>query len=432
MHRIASLLVVVVVMIGVAACSEPEPDSAAVDTLTTTPIGCEGAQLLACARASTIGPFVPDEPTKATGTPITIGMINQENTPAGSFPELSMAARAAADFVNDQLGGIDGHPIELEVCNTKFSAEGSTSCAQNLVDAGVPAVLGGIDVFGNGIDILAANGIPFVGGIPVSGQSARSPNSFQWSGGSWGATVAMADYAANTMAADNVAIVYSDFGSITESALAGQKVLEDHGIEVELVPFPILSTDVSTPIQIASASQPDAIFVLVADSSCKAAFDALDALQIETQPFFTGACASRTITDPLDPSKTDDAIFTIEGPIAQTGTDPDNNVYLSVVNEYGEGLDPIGAATVSFHGFMNLYMVLREVGADNLTPAAITAALQAKIDAPSFTGHAYTCDGKQFEGFPATCSPQQILVRMKDRQLAQITDWVDVGAIYSG
>ena len=53
--------------------------------------------------------------------------------------------------------------------------------------------MGGIDVFGNGIEVLADNEIPFVGGIPVSEQSVTSPNSFQWSGGSWGATVAFAD-----------------------------------------------------------------------------------------------------------------------------------------------------------------------------------------------------------------------------------------------
>ena len=62
-------------------------------------------------------------------------MINQENTPAGSFPELSQAVQAAIEFVNTELGGVDGRPIELEVCNTEFTAEGSTSCGQQFVEA---------------------------------------------------------------------------------------------------------------------------------------------------------------------------------------------------------------------------------------------------------------------------------------------------------
>ncbi len=299
------------------------------------------------------------------------------------------------------------------------------------MDTGVPVVLGGIDVFGNGIDILADNGIPFVGGIPVSSQSADAPNSFQWSGGSWGATVAMADYAANTLNADRVAIVYSEFGSITESANAGKKVLEDAGVEVEMVPFPIMSTDVSAPIQIAAANDPDAMMVLVADTSCKGAFDAIEAQQIEAQPLFTGACASANIVDSLDPSKTDGVIFTVEAPVGPSNPTPDADLYAAVLDQYSDGLDAAGAGTVSFHSFMNLYALLREIGADDIGPATITEALQASEQEPSFMGHPYTCDRMQFEGFPATCSPQQILVQMQDRQLAQISDWIDVGEIYS-
>src|SRR5690606_5592851 len=109
--------------------------------------------------------LVPDSPTAADGEPFRIGMVNQENTPAGSYPELSQAVQAAVEYVNSQLGGLDGRPIEVEVCNTEFSAEGSTACGQRFVEDGVPVVLGGIDVFGNAIDVLVDNDIPYVGGI---------------------------------------------------------------------------------------------------------------------------------------------------------------------------------------------------------------------------------------------------------------------------
>jgi branched-chain amino acid transport system substrate-binding protein len=62
--------------------------------------------------------------------------------------------------VNEQLGGIDGRPIELSVCNTEFSAEGSTSCGQRFVEDEVVAVLGGIDVFGNAVETWATTPSP--------------------------------------------------------------------------------------------------------------------------------------------------------------------------------------------------------------------------------------------------------------------------------
>ncbi len=420
-----------------AACSEPAPSTKTAGTSGTdgsaTAPSCRGTtKLLACAKRSTLGDLVPEKPVKATKTPITLGMVNQENTPAGSFPELSKAAQAAADFVNANLGGVDGHPIRIKVCNTKFSAEGSTTCGQQLVEAEVPAVLGGIDVFGNAIDTLAKNDIPYVGGIPISTQSVTAANSFQWSGGSWGAMVAFADHASRVLKAKNVAVVYSEFGSITESATYGEKVLKDRGVKVELVPFPIMATDISGYIQAAAANDPDAIVVLGADTSCKGGFDALDAIGLDGQAYFTGACAAPTITEPLGPAKTDGTIFNVEGPINRTNPNPDGDFYAAAVNAYGKGLNPIGAGTVSFRSFMNLYAVLRGLGADHITPAAITKALRATTDEPSFMGHPYTCDGKQFEGLPAMCSPQQILARIQANKLSQIGDWIDVGAIYAG
>ncbi len=433
MKRTALAVTFATLALLVTSCSEPAPDADATKSPNTTipSTSCEGTKLLACAKASMLGDLVPAKATKATGTPITLGMINQENTPAGSFPELSQAVQAAVTFVNDQLGGVDGHPIKVEVCNTKFSAEGSTTCGQKFVDEKVPAVLGGIDVFGNAIDVLDQNDVPYIGGIPVSSQSVKSPSSFQWSGGTWGAMVAFADYATHTMKAKNVAIVYSEFGPITDSAKYGQRVLKANGIEVELVPFPIMSPDISTPLQAAAANKPDAIVVLAADTSCKAAFDALEAQQITATPFFTGACAPPTIIDPLPEAKTNGTIFNVEGPIVRDNPGPDPTLYNAVINQYGKGLNPVGAGTVSFRSFMNLYAVMRRVGADKLSPATLIAALQAAVDEPSFMGHAYTCDGKQFKGLPSMCSPQQVLARMDHKELNQVGDWIDVGAIYA-
>lgn len=427
-----SIICVAVLAALTTGCSEPEPEATADEDATTapTPAECVGDALLDCARESTIGDLVPDESVAATGEPITIGMINQENTPAGSYPELSQGAAAAIEFVNEQLGGIDGRPIELEVCNTDFSAEGSTSCGQQFVEDGVPVVMGGIDVFGNGIEVLAENQVPFVGGIPVSEQSVKSPNSFQWSGGSWGATVAFADHAANELEAQKVAIVYGEFGSITESAQYAEKVLDAAGVETQLVPYPILSTDISSAIQAAAAGDPDAIFMLAADTGCAAGYEGMQTLGVTAQRYFTGACVSPTILGSVDPAATDGTIFNVEGPISTDQPNEDSALYQAVIEQYGDGVDAMGAATVTFRAFMNLYSIMRGLGAEGSTPAGITDALASQVDTPSFMGHPYTCDGEQFAGLPAMCSPQQILGEVEDGELVQISDWIDVGAIY--
>ncbi len=416
------------VAVALAGCSESAPESS---TSTTASVVCDSSALLECAQRSTLAPYAPSEPTEATGEPIRIGMINQENTPGGSFPELSLAVKAGIEFINEEMGGVDGRPLVLDVCNTEFSAEGSTSCAQDYVENDTPAVLGGIDVFGNGIDTLAQNGIPFVGGIPISSQSLTSPNSFQWSGGSPSAGVAFAWYAGQELDAERVSIVYQDFGSIAASAEAAKKVLGEYAAEVQMVPYPVLATDLSSALTAAASSSPDAMIVFAADSGCKAGFDGVASLGISAETFYVGACAAPSIIDQVSADNTNGVYFNVDGPLIDDPPLPDGQLYEGVIAEYGDGLDPVGAGTVSFRSLMNLYVILSQLDGD-ISPASITAALAATVDAPNFGGHPYTCDGQQFDGLPALCSPQQILAQMEDRTLNQVTDWIDVGQIYNG
>lgn len=418
-----------ILLTGFVGCSEDRAtsDTTGTTAATETVEDC-AADLLACAQRSSLADAVPDEESAATGEPIVLGMINQENTPLGSYPELSSAARAAAAFVNDRFGGVGGRPVEIEVCNTEFSPEGSTACAQQFAEAGVPAVLGGIDVFGNGVDTLADNEIPYVGGIPVSMSSVSSPSSYQWSGGTWGATIAFADHAATELGAESVAIAYPEFGPITDSAERGRQVLDAAGVgEVQMIPYPITATDLTSPLQAAAAARPDALIMLAADMGCKGAFDGVETVGLDAQLYLVGACATPKIIEEAGPAKTDGTIFNVEGPIDRSADNVDFSLYVAAAEEYGDGFDPVGAGTVSFRSFMNLWAVLVEL--DEVTPQSISEALGARADELSFMGHPYTCDQQQLSGLPAMCSPQQILARIEDGELVQIGDWIDVGAV---
>lgn len=430
MRRRWMVAVVVVVLAAVAVgCSEPADDTAGPVTTEADRAGaCEGLDLVECARTTTIADLVPDSAVAASGEPIVIGMVNQENTPVGSFPELSAAVTAGIEFVNQQLGGVNGRPLRLELCNTEFSAEGSTACGQRFAEQDVAAVLGGIDIFGNAVDVLAANGIAYVGGIPVSSQSVTAPTSFQWSGGTWGAAVAFADYATTELGAESVSIVYGEFGSIAASADYGRQVLESRGVATQMVPYPIVTTDLTSPLTAVASTNPDAVVVLAADTGCKAAFDAVRTVGITAPVFYTGACAAPNIVNSVPAEATAGAYFNVEGPVSTTNPTPDFTLYAEVLAAYAPDVNPVGAATVSFRSFMNLYAVLS--GLDTVDADAVLGSLRAQRDTASFMGHPYSCDGTQMAGVPAMCSPQQIMVRLVDGEVTQISDWIDVGRIY--
>lgn len=376
---------------------------------------------------------VPPTPVVADGEPIKIGHINQEDVPIGSFPEVRLGAETAVAFINAELGGVGGRPIELVECIANFSVEGSQKCAQDMVQAGVVAVSGGLDITSNGsIPVLEQNNIPYVGGIPVNFDEMQSPISFQFSGGSPGAMTAFASDAIEK-GYDNVAVVYAEFAPIEAAAGYGIDLLEDAGVEVTEVSYPIIATDMLPPLSEATSGDPDAILVFAADAACVRTMETLVDLGAETSLYMVGSCAAPAILQEAGEAA-EGAIFSIEGPF--TGMDTgvvDGPLYQEVAKRYGpDGYEFAGAGTVSFRAIMNLWVAMNEIGADNLTSQAIIDWLGERDAQPSFDGHPYTCDGNQVPDLPALCAPQQVLIRFEDGTFVQHSEgWIDVAEILS-
>lgn len=102
------------------------------------------------------------------GDPVRVGFVNVEGTPAGSLVGLRTGSKAAVDYVNAELNGLKGRPVDLAVCITNGSPESSTACANQMVERRVVAVLGGVDLgSAASLPILTAAGIPYLGMTPL-------------------------------------------------------------------------------------------------------------------------------------------------------------------------------------------------------------------------------------------------------------------------
>lgn len=448
-HRARQLaaLVTLGALVGGLACSEPieDADAGGSDSTSDDPFEISDAPSAVEAMAgedTTLGEL-PDSPIEATGEPIKIGMINQDTGAVGAFPELTEAAEAAVAFVNAELGGIDGRPLELITCDTGFSPEGSTACAQRLVSEGVVAVTGGIDVWGTSISVLESNAVPYIGGIPVSDPEMSSPISFLFSGGVPGAFTAFASYAIEDLGAESIAIMYGDFGSIKLAAERyGAGVAESLGVAPEnitLVPFPVTEDDLVPHLTAAAAAEPDAIIAGAADAACVPLMTAADDLDIDADMFLVGACAAPQILDAVGDSAAD-RWFNVEGPVTREARGVteqrllnDNRLYAEALARHSDGLDPAGAGTISFRDIMNITVLMQEIGADEVSSASLIAALRATDEHPSFAGHPYTCDGTAIPELPSLCAPQQIIAHYDGETFSQASEtWIDVPALVAG
>jgi branched-chain amino acid transport system substrate-binding protein len=351
---------------------------------------------------------------------IVVGMVNQEDAPVGSFPEARQAAQAAVAHVNEDLGGVHGRPLRLEVCTTTGSPESSAACANRLVAKHPVAVLGGVDLgAAASLPVFEKAAIPYIGGTPALGDELTSAAAWMVAGGVVADLLGQAEYALDTLKVKKVGALYVDLPGVLSSVVqAAQVVLKAKGVtDVKLVAAGADAADFAGPLKAATAGNPDVVVVLFPAQSCARIMSAARALAVKAKLFYPSACASQAVVDAAGPAAENAYFATAYLPF----DDPSPEV--ATWKSEAKVTKPSVLSQAGFSVVMDLYDLLA-AGADN--PAAVTAELAAAVDHPGFMAHPYTCDRKQVSLLPAVCNPSVRLLQYKGGKFGDITgNWVN-------
>ena len=354
----------------------------------------------------------------ATGPPIVVGMINQEDAPVGSFPEVRRSAEAAVRYVNEELGGVDGRPLRLETCTTRGTPESSQACADQLVGKQPVAVLGGVDLgAAASLPVLQRAGIPYVGGSPTLAEELSSPNSYMLAGGTVADLLGQADYALNTLKVKRVAALYVDLpGLLTTVVQASDVVLRMKGAtSVKTVAEKADAADFTTALTSVNNSDPDVIFVVFPAQSCARIMQAGQALGVKAKMFYPSACAAQSVVDAAG-GGAEGAYF---GSAYLPFGDPSEDV--AIWRERAQGTSVLSQA--GFSVVMNLYHLLGE--ADEVTSPALVERLAGTRDHANFMSHDFTCDRKQLPLLSSVCNPFVRILQYRDRRFDDVVgQWV--------
>jgi branched-chain amino acid transport system substrate-binding protein len=351
---------------------------------------------------------------------VVLGMITQEDAPIGSFPEAREAAQAAVAHINEDLGGINGRPLRLEVCRTTGSPESSAACANSLLEKKPVAVLGGVDLgAGASLPVFENAGIPYIGGTPALGEELTSAAAWMLAGGVVGDLLGMADYALDTLKIKKVGALYVDLpGVLTTVIAAAEVVLRSKGVtDVKLVAASADTADFAAPLKAATAGNPDAVIVLFPAQTCARIMSAARSLRVTAKLFYTSACASQAVVDAAGPAA-ENAYFA-------SGYLPFDDPSPEVATWKAEAKvsKPSALSQAGFSVVMDTYSLLKG-GAD--TPAAVITELRATQQRPGYMAHPYTCDRKQVSLLGAVCNANVRLLQFRGGKFADITGgWVN-------
>ena len=365
-----------------------------------------------------------------SGPPVVLGFINQEGAPAGSFPEARRGAEAAVRHVNEDLGGVKGRRLRLEVCTTRGTPESSQTCASELASQRPVAVLGGVDLgAGASVPVLARAGIPYVGGSPALGGELTSEDAFMLAGGTVTDLLGQARYALQTLGARRVAALYVDLpGALSRVVEAAPLVLRSLGAtDVKLVAERADAADFVPALRGAVEGRPDVLFVIFPAQSCARIMSARQALGIRANTFYPGVCASRAVIEAAGAAA--DGAWFASSYLPFDDPSPEVAVWRERTDD-DSALSQAGFATV-----MNVHRLLAEAADAGTEPSAqeLRTRLKATRDHPGYMAHSYTCDGAQVPFLPSVCNPHVRILRHSGSGLTDVGgDWVNGATIIGG
>jgi branched-chain amino acid transport system substrate-binding protein len=83
-------------------------------------------------------------------SPVTIGVVNEQNGAIDLAPQWTIGQQVGMDYLNDQAGGIDGHPVKLLECFIPDQVSNATECGEQMANTkSVVIVDAGAIIVGN-------------------------------------------------------------------------------------------------------------------------------------------------------------------------------------------------------------------------------------------------------------------------------------------
>jgi len=380
--RLAPVAALAALALVTAGCGSSDEGStgtgAGADTSASTAATSTGTTQTAAAPAGDVTPEMEKlgadyiggkAGEKANGEPIKLGWINQQGGNP-SQPEITQSADATVDFINNDLGGIRGRPIELVKCYVVSSEEDGQRCGQQLAnDADVNATQLGLLVAGSGSAYNALKGRKAIlGGVPLVPADFNAPTNFFFSAG-LGTGRGAALFAAKNLGAKKIAVVYNAGNPAAQgTAQVIGDALKQVGAEAKSVGAQ--GNNFQAALLSSGAKTADAVIVIAVPNTCVPLAQAIKQLGITAPVLSQDFCAYPMVKDAL--GDLPQWYFSINGRNVHASGDPEVDTYNAVLNQYAKGAP--NSAVWTMANLMLYAKVMNELGPD-ATPEQIQKAM---------------------------------------------------------
>jgi branched-chain amino acid transport system substrate-binding protein len=322
--------------------------------------------------------------------PVKIGFTTMiGGTP--SFPEQVDAANATTKFINEQLGGIAGHPLQLDTCYIQSEEDGQKCGAQFLSD-GVPVVNQALAVIGNAsLYKTLVPKVPVLVGTTSTGPDSTTQSIYSYTGGGPAVIYAMSKDAKN-IGLKNLALVSvgNPGGKFTMEKIA-VPALDKLGVKHSKTVYytdTATTPDIVSALQAAGGSKADGVFFDPSGpQQCTSLFNALKQLGLKITVLSTPICNAPSFIDQTGGGP-DKWRFWGFNANPRVTSDPEVKVYNDIMDTYGGSKSKyIGFASSTTRDLLTLAKFGNQLGG-TLTPDSVRKQIL------SFSGPAFMIPGQ--------------------------------------
>jgi branched-chain amino acid transport system substrate-binding protein len=348
-------------------------------------------------------------PHPATGSAVTVGMISDGGSgTVGTAPLVEQGAHAAVAYEDEYGDGLDGHRIDLYICENQETPAGGQTCANDMVQHNVVAV---VEPFtGQGqteVPTIVKAGVPY---ITMSGQSTAelaTPGAYALQGG-FPAILGAVALQAKHNGYKKVALVVANVPAVVEGATAiGGLVFKAAGVGFQVVPVDPGTADMTPQLQAAVNGGASAIGVAGDVTLCGSFLRAYSTLGLTLPRYVIATCLDPSI---LGSSSLDRVMRGSWLAGAGTASPAQDALYAAIVHKFAPRVNPNPNASANdlagMLPILSLAAILRGYAGGTITPAVVkerTATLK-NVPIPMFGSTTFTCNGKAIAPLSSICS----------------------------
>ncbi|MEE3849590.1 ABC transporter substrate-binding protein [Gordonia sp. LSe1-13] len=366
---------------------------------------------------------------QATGEPVPI--VFQTTGEQGiAYTQETKVAEATVAYINDHLGGINGRPLALTVCEDKAQVSLARECANEAVASDAVAVISGDPSNPDTTTaVTSPAGMLFLdssgGGQPTLGSPHTAVLNNSLSG-----LVGVPAYYAKENGIDKVAILTMDAPIATGPIKAiGPMAFGNAGVEMDLIAVPLGTPDVTPQIQAALDNGDGMFHVLGNESFCATAFKAMRTLNVDAPVTTVSQCIGNSDVASQIPGG-------YEGiKVSQSRSlDPEaeeTKVFEAVLAKYGaEGAEDGAAAYQSLIAFQRaLEGMTGEVDRGSVA-AQVTGMPEPKV-LPLKAGGEFECGSRPVAIAPNICSEASLLGTAEEDGTVVDVETIDIGPLFT-